>query len=93
MDGHGCSAPAEYSNEMIFEGLNGFFDHVVPVVIWGNSLICHARCPDGILVRFRCLIVEDLVLWVDALSLHSGEGPDAGKYEFTASLIFHWFCS
>jgi hypothetical protein len=25
MDGHGCSAPAEYSNEMIFEGLNGFF--------------------------------------------------------------------
>ncbi len=55
-------------------------------------MICHARCPDGILVRFRCLIVENLVFWVDALSLHSGEGPVAGEYEFTASLIFHWFC-
>jgi hypothetical protein len=32
------------------------------------------------------------VFWVDALSSHSGEGPVAGKYEFTTSLIFHWFC-
>jgi hypothetical protein len=36
MDGHDCSAPAEYSNEVIFEGLNGFFGHVAPVVIWGD---------------------------------------------------------
>jgi hypothetical protein len=32
------------------------------------------------------------VFWVDALSLHSGEGPVAGKYEFAAGLILHWFC-
>ncbi len=32
------------------------------------------------------------MFWVDALSSYSGEGPVAGKYEFTANLIFHWFC-
>jgi hypothetical protein len=36
MDGHGCSASAEYSNEVILEGLNGFFGHVALVVIWGD---------------------------------------------------------
>jgi hypothetical protein len=32
------------------------------------------------------------VFWVDALSSHSGEGLVADEYEFTARLIFHWFC-
>jgi hypothetical protein len=36
MDGYGCSTPAEYSNEMIFKGLNGFFGYVALVVIWGD---------------------------------------------------------
>jgi hypothetical protein len=36
MDEHGCSASAEYSNEVILEGLNGFFGHVALVVIWGD---------------------------------------------------------
>ncbi len=36
MDGHGYSASAEYSNKVIHEGLNGFFGHVAPVIIWGD---------------------------------------------------------
>ncbi len=32
------------------------------------------------------------MFWVDDLLLHTGGGPVAGEYEFTASLIFYWFC-
>jgi len=36
VDWHGWGASAEDSNEMVLEGLDGFFRHVAPVFLRGN---------------------------------------------------------
>ncbi len=50
MDWHGGGATAEVSNEVILEGLNGFFGHIALVLIGGYKFIGHAGGFDGGLV-------------------------------------------
>ena len=50
MDWHGGGTTAEDSNEVILEGLNGFFGHIALVFLGGYEFIDHAGGFDGGLV-------------------------------------------
>ena len=50
VDWHGWGASAEDSDEMVLEGLYGFFRHVASVFLGGNYFIGHAGCINGGLV-------------------------------------------
>jgi hypothetical protein len=50
MDWHGGGATTEDSDEVILEGLNGFFGHIASVFLGGYEFIGHAGGFDGSLV-------------------------------------------
>ena len=50
MDWHRWGATAEDTDDVILEGLDGFFSHVASVFLGGNKVIGHAGCLIGCLV-------------------------------------------
>ncbi len=61
MDWHGRGEAAENSDEVILEGVDGFFCHVALVFFWEDKFVGHAGGLDGSLVLRRCLVVNDLM--------------------------------
>ena len=72
MDWHGRGTAAENSDEVILEGLDGFFSHVALVLFRGDKFVGHAGGLNGGLVLHRCLVVKDLMFGDDPAALHPG---------------------
>ena len=76
---------------MIFPGLDCLFCNVVTVVVRGEGLIGHSCCRNFVVVGLINFIVEDLMLWDEALGLHVGKKLPAGGYWFAGSSNFYCF--
>ena len=72
MDPHRRGAAAENSDELILEGLDGFFSHVSLVFFRGGEFVGHAGGLNDSLVLCRCLVVKDLMFGDDSATLHPG---------------------
>ena len=70
----GGRGAAEYTNEVIFPGLDGFLCKVATVIVWGYKLESHVGGLDFVSVERRYFVVEDLMIWLDALVFHPCEG-------------------
>ena len=83
----GGGTPAEDTDEVILESLDGLLRHVATMVIGGNKFKCHAQCTNGFLVRRQFLIVQDLMFGDNACFLHAFQGSCLRKNKFAASVV------
>ena len=63
-----CATDAGY--EVIFPGLDGFFNNVSLMIVERNKLIGHARVCDGFFVCGGYFVVLNLSSWDDPTDLH-----------------------
>ncbi len=61
----------ENGDKVGIEGLNPFLGNVASVIVWGNKLVGHLIRLDCRLEVIRALVVQDMMLWVDAACLQS----------------------
>ncbi len=72
---------------MVLECLDGLLGKVRTMVVGGNKFVCHLGEFSFGFVCKQCLVVEYLVLWVDATSSHLRKCATAGKNEFALAVI------
>ncbi len=46
----GWGTATEDTNKVVLECLDGFFDHVASMVVWGDKFVCHVGVANGLLV-------------------------------------------
>jgi hypothetical protein len=87
MQRHGGQASTEHADHVILERLDGLLGKVAMMVIGWDEFICHLCEFNFGLVCKRCLVVEYLVSWDDAVLSHLRECATAGENEFTLAVI------
>ncbi len=87
MHRHGGQASAEHADHVVLERLDGLLGKVTTMVIGEYEFVCHLGEFDFVLVCKRCLVVEYLVSWDNAVSSHLHECAMAGKNEFALAFI------
>ncbi len=87
MHRHGGRASAEHTDHVVLERLDGLLGQIAPMVIGGERFMCHLGEFDFGLVCKRCLVVEYLVLWDDAVLGHSCKCTTVGENEFALAVI------
>ena len=87
VEGKSGGTPAEDTNEVILESLDGLFSHVAPMVIGGNKFKCHAQCANGFLVCRKYLIVQYLMFGDNAGFGHAFQGSCLRQNKFAAGVV------
>ena len=87
--GERCCGAAHDANEVIFPGLDGFFGKVATVIIWWYELKSHVGGFDFVAIERQDFVVEDLVLWLDALMSHACEGAATCQNHLPLCFVFH----
>ena len=88
--GKRCCGTAQDANEVIFPGLDGFFGEVATLIIWWYVLESHVGGFDFVAIERRDFVVEDLMLWLDALVSHACEGAATCQNHLPLCFVFHW---
>ena len=88
--GERCCGAAQDANEVIFPDLDGFFGKVAAVIIWWHELKSNVGGFDFVAIKSRDFVVEDLVLWLDALVFHPCEGAAMCQNHLPLCFVFHW---
>ena len=81
---------AQNTIKMIFPGLDGFFGDVATVIIWWYKLESRVGGFDFVAIESRDFVVEDLMLWLDALVFHLCEGAATCQNHLPLCFVFYW---
>jgi hypothetical protein len=79
----------EDGDKVGIEGFNSFLGNVTSVIVWGNKLVGHLICLDCRLEVIRALVVQDMMLLVDAACLQSVNKGLVSKNHFPWCAVFH----
>ena len=88
MHWHVGRTPAEDTDHVVVECLDGLFCHVLSVIVRWDEFVGHLCKFNFGFVCHRGLIVKDLMPWFNASASHACEGTSPSEDEFTVADVF-----